>query len=222
MYRQTARSAKVREASRAKLLAAARRLLSRHGYAKTTMRDIARSARSSIGNLYFYFDNKDALIRMLFAESRRPVWEWADRAAAAAPQGATRMAIITYANIMRLLTTDRDLMRLISQEDTPRTLGRWAMQIHLDRLRGMIEENYPDYPVKNFEFPVAMWSGGIRRILERVVLDEIDAPPEVVAEYTIRWNLRGLGVGEEEIASAVGFARKVYEKGRREEGGGRR
>ncbi|MFL5598198.1 MAG: helix-turn-helix domain-containing protein, partial [Gemmatimonadaceae bacterium] len=50
VYRQTARSGKVRQASRAKLLAAARKLFARHGYEATTMQQIVREADTSIGN----------------------------------------------------------------------------------------------------------------------------------------------------------------------------
>jgi len=215
MYRQTTRSAKLRAASRAKLLAAARRLFSRRGYAGTTMRDVALSAKSSIGNLYFYFENKDALLRALLEETRRPVWDWADRAAAAAPRGAARMAIITYANIMRLLTTDRDLMRLIAMESTPSSLSRWAMEVHLERLRSNLLENFPELPEVGRELGLAMWSGAIRRLLERVVMGEVAAKPEVAAAFALRWNLRGLGVKQREIEAAVERAVETYISGQR-------
>jgi AcrR family transcriptional regulator len=214
MYRQTTRSAKVRAASRAKLLAAARRLFSRRGYAGTTMRDVALSAKSSIGNLYFYFENKDALLRALLEEARRPVWDWADQAAAAAPRGAARMAIITYANIMRLLTTDRDLMRLIAMESTPRSLSRWAMEVHLERLRNNLLENFPELPEVDRELGLAMWSGAIRRLLERVVMGEVAAKPEAAAAFALRWNLRGLGVKQREIEAAIERTVETYISGK--------
>jgi len=222
MYRQTVRSAKVRAASRGKLLAAARRLFSRRGYAGTTMRDVALSAKSSIGNLYFYFENKDALLKGLLEEARRPVWDWADQAAAAAPRGAARLAIITYANIMRLVTTDRDLMKLIAMESTPRSLSRWAMEVHLERLRNNLLENFPELPVIDRELSLATWSGGIRRLLERMVTGEVETKPEQAAEFALRWNLRGLRVKEGEIEAAIAMAATVYEGGRRQESGGSR
>lgn len=215
MYRQTTRSAKLRAASRAKLLAAARRLFSRRGYAGTTMRDVALSAKSSIGNLYFYFENKEALLRALLDETRRPVWDWADQAAATAPRGAARMAIITYANIMRLLTTDRDLMRLIAMESTPGSLSRWAMEVHLERLRSNLLENFPELPEAERELGLAMWSGGIRRLLERVVMGEVVAKPEAAAAFALRWNLQGLGVKQREIEAAIERAVETYISGQR-------
>jgi len=213
MYRQTARSARVRAASRGKLLAAARRLFTRKGYAATTMRDVARAARSSVGNLYFYFENKDQLIRTLLEETRTPVWAWADAAAAAAPRGAARVAIITYANVMRLLTSDRDLMRLIAQPGTPPAVSRWAMEVHRTRLRGNLQENFPELSEPQRELAIAAWSGAVRRSLDEVVLGEVPADPEAVAEFVVRWNLRGLGVPEPEVAKAIGTAAQAYAEG---------
>src|SRR5262245_28290706 len=131
MYRQTERSAKVRAAARAKLLAAARRLFAKRGYAATTMRDVATGARSSIGNLYFYFGTKEDLLRALLIESRGPSWSWASSVAAAVPRGAGRVAILTYVNVIRLLTSERDLMLLIAMEGTPPSVERSSVEDYL-------------------------------------------------------------------------------------------
>lgn len=61
-YRQTPRSVRIRARSRNRILRAARRLLARNGLEGTTMNQIASDANTSIGNLYFYFKNKDALL----------------------------------------------------------------------------------------------------------------------------------------------------------------
>jgi AcrR family transcriptional regulator len=213
MYRQTARSAKVRAASRAKLMAAARRLFARHGYAATTMRDIARAARSSIGNLYFYFENKDELIRSLMLETRGPVWAWADAAAAAAPRGAARVAIVTYATVIRLLTVDRDLMRLVAMEGAPPELERGSVEEHLTRLRANLRENFPDYPAAEVEPALAAWSGAVRRCLERAVQGDLDAEPAALAAFVVRWNLRGLGLSDAEISAALELAERAFREG---------
>jgi AcrR family transcriptional regulator len=44
------------------ILKAAGRAFRRHGYAQTGMRDIAREAKLSSGNLYYYFRGKDELL----------------------------------------------------------------------------------------------------------------------------------------------------------------
>lgn len=57
------------KARRREILAAAFRCFSRDGLHGATMQDIAATAGLSAGTLYSYFDNKEALVRALAAES---------------------------------------------------------------------------------------------------------------------------------------------------------
>ncbi len=58
------------ERSRRTLLDAALRLFSRQGYRATTVRDIAKAAGVSTGNLYHHFPDKEAIFRTLLDEYR--------------------------------------------------------------------------------------------------------------------------------------------------------
>lgn len=53
---------------RRKILDAARDLLIEHGYTHLSIRMIARAVGCSVGTIYCYFDNKDALIHSLIEE----------------------------------------------------------------------------------------------------------------------------------------------------------
>lgn len=68
VYRQTKRSAKIRLESRTRILAAARKLFAQKGYEATTMQQVVREAGTSIGNAYFYFENKEGLVKALVEE----------------------------------------------------------------------------------------------------------------------------------------------------------
>jgi len=48
--------------TRARILEAALTLFRKHGFEKTTMRNIAREAGVALGAAYYYFDSKDALV----------------------------------------------------------------------------------------------------------------------------------------------------------------
>jgi len=52
----------VREGKRERLVAAARQVLYEHGVEKTTLADIAAAAGVPLGNVYYYFKTKDALV----------------------------------------------------------------------------------------------------------------------------------------------------------------
>lgn len=54
---------------RARILAAARQQLARHGYDGLTMRDLAQAARVSVPTLYNLFGGKDAILASAMAES---------------------------------------------------------------------------------------------------------------------------------------------------------
>lgn len=59
------------QARRREILAAGFRCLSRGGFHGTTMQEIAEEAGLSVGSLYRYFDDKDALLRALAEEGVR-------------------------------------------------------------------------------------------------------------------------------------------------------
>ncbi len=64
-------SPKKSELTRAKIVDAALELFMEKGYDKTTMRAVADRAGVSIGNAYYYFDSKDALIQGYYALLQR-------------------------------------------------------------------------------------------------------------------------------------------------------
>ena len=53
---------------RMRILNAARELFSGQGYQATTLRQVVDRADTSIGNFYFYFTDKEALLRALVEE----------------------------------------------------------------------------------------------------------------------------------------------------------
>jgi len=59
--------------SRAQVLEAALKLFSRQGYRATSMRDIAKAARVSTGNVYHHFRDKQAIFRELLNQYWRAI-----------------------------------------------------------------------------------------------------------------------------------------------------
>jgi AcrR family transcriptional regulator len=58
----------VREASRARVLDAARSLFARHGYVACRVSDIARRAGMSPGNVYWHYESKEAMLRAILVD----------------------------------------------------------------------------------------------------------------------------------------------------------
>jgi TetR/AcrR family transcriptional regulator len=58
---------------RAALMAAARQLFLKHGFAKVTARQIAAEAGTTAAMIHYYFDNKDGLFRAMLQEAIEPL-----------------------------------------------------------------------------------------------------------------------------------------------------
>ena len=58
---------------RAALMAAARQLFLKHGFAKVTARQIAAAAGTTAAMIHYYFDNKDGLFRTMLQEAIKPL-----------------------------------------------------------------------------------------------------------------------------------------------------
>ncbi len=63
-------SDKHRSAQRDKVLLAARKCFIRHGFHATGMVEISKACRMSVGNIYHYFPNKDAIVQAIADETR--------------------------------------------------------------------------------------------------------------------------------------------------------
>ena len=76
------------------LLDAARRLLVRQGYARTTARDLVAASDTNLASIGYHFGSKDALLQQAMSEL---FMEWGDQLAAAAlaPEGAGPMERLT-------------------------------------------------------------------------------------------------------------------------------
>lgn len=213
VYRQTQRSEKVRAAARFKILRAARKLFANKGFDATTIQDVVAAARTSTGNLYFYFRNKDDLLWAVVQDSATAVVTRGDELVAAAPKGPARLAVLVFLNLHLALGQHRELTQILMVGVSREIVYDRIIDGFAGRLRNYLRANFPDLPEENVELTVSSWGGAVIMCLERQVLGRLDAEPLRIAEFVVRWNLRGLGVPEKEIDSAIAVAtRSVLEE----------
>jgi len=74
-YRRTELMEKRVEKRRVDIINAAEKLFGIQGYDETTMKQIASEAGTSIGNVYFYFSNKEDLILAMIDELCEEMWD---------------------------------------------------------------------------------------------------------------------------------------------------
>jgi AcrR family transcriptional regulator len=90
---------------RERLVTAARQMLYEHGVEKTTLADIATAARVPLGNVYYYFKTKDALVSAVietYGEAYATVSTVLDRHQT--PQGRLKALIRTWTSNREQLT----------------------------------------------------------------------------------------------------------------------
>lgn len=153
--RSPAANARLREESRARIMAAALELFGRDGYDGTSVRAIAQAAGVSAGLLYTHFEGKDGLLRALFEASMADV-----RASFAEAEAAGTPA----ERIERLV---RASFRILRERETFWRLS-YGVRMQEAVLAGLGER-------------VLAWTGEIRRVLERYLREAGFAHPEIEA-----------------------------------------
>ncbi len=122
------------------ILAAARRAFLEHGYANTTMDDVARAAEFSKPTLYQYFENKDALFFSLTMPVVTELGAALDDAVEAASRGRFRtgrdLIRALFGAMHRAYAVDPAGLRLLQLVQQADLLGQMSVgvQAELDRL----------------------------------------------------------------------------------------
>lgn len=211
VYHQTLRSEKARTAAKSRILRSAQKLFAERGYDQTTMKEIVRDAKTSIGNTYFYFANKEDLLTSLLDEAVRETWARADEVLASVEPGAARIAVAVYANIMNFLMADRDLSRVAVTAE-PRVV-RHMLELHAERLIALFAANFPDRSEKELLMAVVAVGGANRLAIELSLTGQLDVDPHELADFLVRWHLRAFNLPEPEIARVLRIATRTIKPG---------
>ncbi|MEW5851071.1 MAG: TetR family transcriptional regulator [Myxococcota bacterium] len=100
--RSAAQNEAVRAETRKRIMAAALKLFSRHGYDGTSVRMIAEESRVAQGLMYAYFPGKEALLQALFRQSMEDVQgSFAAVEAIRHPRERLRAYILGIADVIR-------------------------------------------------------------------------------------------------------------------------
>jgi AcrR family transcriptional regulator len=182
----------LRAASRVRILEAALRLFSAHGYDRTTMRMIADGAGTSAGLIYNHFESKESLLRAIFEESMRDVRRSFEEADTATP-GNRVEALIRAA--FRILRENRAFWRLSygvrMQASVLEGLGEalpgWTASVRETLERYLAEDGHPDPEVES-----AVLFALIDGVSQHYVLEPERYPLELVVERIVeRYAPRG-------------------------------
>lgn len=199
-YRPTVKTEQNKEAMRQRLTAAARRLFAEQGYEATTLQQIVSQAQTSVGNCYFYFANKEALLLAVAEQFRSEVAGEIDAAMAPLAPGPPRLAMAVYTGVLAVLRQPEVARAALFGTVSP-SLRAVATELFAARIsRVLAEMPEGSGPGQHPALAAHAWQGAIQMTIEGVLNGQITEAPETVARFLALWNLRALGFSEEALA----------------------
>jgi AcrR family transcriptional regulator len=190
-----------KERRRDDILAAAKKVFARKGYASTTIADIAKAARLSYGSIYWYFDSKDALFHELMDAEERALRDAVGSRLSSLPPGTDGVTFFRAAvtGTLEFFESDKALVRLLFR-DAHSLGGRFERHLgaiyerFIDDIEATIAAaqrrgDIIDAPPRMIAFTVAALIGQIA--LRRLSTDD-GLEASVVAEFIVTLVLDGL------------------------------
>lgn len=179
--------------NRERFIRAARHRFATQGYAATTTREIVADAESSMGNLYFYFKDKEGVLRAVLQEATQEAARTIDAAIARATPGPAQLAIAVITGVESLLV-EPELARIVFTEAPRSGLRAEAIAPFADRVQRFFAANPDLLGGLASNIAASAWVGAIWQAVE----DQLDATPEPVPRDLGRdlacWNLRAIGL----------------------------
>lgn len=201
--KQTDQSNRVRERSRQRILKTARRLLARHGYDGATMDQIAQEAGTSIGNLYFYFRNKEALLEAVVMSQLAENGSRVDARLADIPSGPLAVAVGMY-TYLEALFEDPDMARIFVVGERHHNVRRKLIGSIIDRIRRRLPQHIHEMKETEAELTAVAEVGAVFSLVEAQLSGSIDVTPDRFFRFLTRLRLRifGLPLAEEDATIA--------------------
>ncbi len=190
------------EATRTRLLDAARELFMRQGYAATTMTQVVEHAGTSIGNCYFYFQGKEALLRGLVQDFARRIAREIDAAAANVPAGPAQLAI-ALARGLEIALEQKELARVLLSETRQPELRSQLLEFFAARLPGFLDEGGVKSLPGERRWIALAYQGAVFQLLEAVGTGEVQEDAMTLARFLVRWNLQALGLSPEAVRQGL-------------------
>jgi AcrR family transcriptional regulator len=185
-------------------MAAACKLFSEQGYEATTLQQIVKEAHTSIGNCYFYFENKEALLLAIAEDLRQEIAQKIDCAIAPLPLGPGLFAIAVYVGTLSAL--ERAEVARFALSDAHPSLRPLTMALFTARVERAFQAMPPlfsNWQEATPQMAATAWHGAASHVLEAVIAGRIQDEPTRVARFLSRWNLQALGFSERAVQEGM-------------------
>lgn len=203
VYRKSARSEAVRDASRDKLLKATLALLARKGYDAMTMQEVVARAGTSIGNAYFYFANKEQLVGEAVASAVDAMLAHSEREAERVAPGPRRLATLLVNNANAVLNPRGHVARVLLATDQRLGTLQMAEDKAIAVLLRQLATCFPERPADELPMVAAAIFGANRTVIQRITLGGLAAEVTQAKAFMLGWSLRALDVPDGEVDAIV-------------------
>jgi AcrR family transcriptional regulator len=212
-YRITERAEQRRQAMRLRLIQAARTLFVRQGYIATTMQQIVQEAGTSIGNCYFYFSNKEALLQAVVEDFAYQIGQEIDTAIVAIPPGPEQLAVALAQGVKATLA-QADLARVLLVEANMPRLRTVVLNYFAARLPYLLEEGELHRDEAQMLLTTLAWQGAVFQVLEAAIRGNVEADAAALTHFLVSWNLQALSIPEEQITEILNRLASYDREGR--------
>lgn len=195
-YRETPRITARKQALRARMLSAARRLVAENGYRAVRMSRVARRAGVATGTVYRYFPSKTALVTEVFRTASEHELDALRRAAASGDDAAQRLEAVIRVFAGRALQGRRLAYALLAEPADPAVdAERLVLRREYARLmERMLEEGIREgiFPEQDVRTSAAALVGALGEALVGPLSPGADSAPDpdalsdAIAEFSLR------------------------------------
>ncbi len=204
-YRRTEKMQKRVEDRKDSIIRAAEVLFAEQGYDATTMQQIAKKAGTSIGNMYFYFSNKEDVMFSLIDELSAKIWSDEFNPAQFPNEEFSRETIEAmddYLKVHGLFSRENFTKSIISASE--HSVFRRHIIRFLELKAGERYEKYDDF----FEgldrgLALSYHLGGLVNMFEKILRGELDRSPHDAGLFLAKCKLQIRGIPEDRVRETM-------------------
>ncbi|MGK5094537.1 TetR/AcrR family transcriptional regulator [Deltaproteobacteria bacterium TL4] len=196
------RSHELRSERKKQILSAAKHLFMTQGYESTTMQQVVVEAGTSIGNCYFYFPNKEALLHAIVEDTSLEILKKVDLATEDVPPGAIELAVSFYI-FLKVVLDEAELTVLVFSEKAHLELKTAFIAYYEAGLKRFFKE-YPELlNDSDIEIVTTAWEGATIGIIRKLLKKNLEQDRDSVLRFLVRWNLQALGLSAQTVQDAL-------------------
>ena len=200
VYRQTEKTRNRNEQRKHDIMSAARSLFAEQGYNSTTMNHIVKRADTSIGNAYFYFENKEELLRDIVMDVIADFWK--DDIIGSTQVVTMKLALVLYHCMREMIVNDEVAHLLLIGNSIP-TIRKAMFQNFTARVGDLFDSAPELLQGTNTDLAIDSTYGSEMWILERKRSGEIKTDVHEICLFHVKWTLQALNIPPAQIQKTL-------------------